>query len=68
VGGSENAGTVQRVVGHLSQEEQNMVATVGQSCAQKSKGRGRDLNRKLICRTKYDMHKINGQTGLKVKT
>ncbi len=42
MGGSENAGTVQRVVGDSSQEEQNIVATVGQNCAQKHEGRGRD--------------------------
>jgi hypothetical protein len=44
--GSENAGTVQRFVGHLSQEEQNMVATVGQNFAQKHEGRGRDQTEK----------------------
>ncbi len=32
----ENAGAVQRVVGHSSQEEQKMVATLEQNCAQKN--------------------------------
>jgi hypothetical protein len=35
---SETAGKVQRFVGHLSQEEQNMVATVGQKNAHNNKG------------------------------
>jgi hypothetical protein len=39
VEGPENAGKVQRFVGHSSQEEENMVATVGQNYAQNNKGK-----------------------------
>jgi hypothetical protein len=39
---SENAGAVQRVVGHSSQEEQKMVTTSGQNCAQKHERQGSD--------------------------
>jgi hypothetical protein len=63
VGDSENAGTVQRVVGHSSQEEQNMVATVGQNCAQKTRRARQGLNRKEICRSKYDMQDKMDQQG-----
>jgi hypothetical protein len=38
VEGKEKTGKVQRFVGHSSQEEQNMVATVGQNDAQNNKG------------------------------
>jgi hypothetical protein len=41
VADSENAGAVQTVVGHSSQEKQKMVATLEQNCAQKHEGRGR---------------------------
>jgi hypothetical protein len=39
VEGSGNAGRVQRFVGHSFQEEQNMVAAVGQIDAQNNKGK-----------------------------
>jgi hypothetical protein len=67
VADSENAGTVQRVVGHLSQEEQNMVATVGQNCSQKPRRARQGLNRKEICRSKCDTHKIERTKRVKGK-
>jgi hypothetical protein len=39
VEGSENAGKVQRFIRHSSQEEQNIVATVGQNDAKNNKGK-----------------------------
>jgi hypothetical protein len=39
VEGSGKAGSVQKFVGHSSQEEQNMVAAVGQIDAQNNKGK-----------------------------
>jgi hypothetical protein len=65
VGRLKNAGTVQRVVGYSSQEEQNMVATVGHNCAQKHEGARQGLNRKEICRSKYDTHKIKWMNRVK---
>jgi hypothetical protein len=65
----ENAGAVQRVVGHLSQEEQKMVATLEQNCAQKHEGQSRVwTGEKKIFRSKYDTHKIKWTNRVKGKT
>jgi hypothetical protein len=69
VADSENAGAVQRVVGYSSQEEQKMVATLEQNCAQKHEGQGMVWTEKnKICRSKYDTHKIKWTNRVKGKS
>jgi hypothetical protein len=63
-GGSEKVGKIQRFVGHSSQEEQKMVATLKQSCAQNTKGEIGFEQKKKVCRSKYNTQTKNGQTGL----
>jgi hypothetical protein len=64
-GGSEKVGKVQRFVGHSSQEEQKMVATLEQNCVRRHERRDRIWagKRKSVGQNMTHKNK-NEQTGL----
>jgi hypothetical protein len=55
-GKSEKTGNVQRFVGHLSQEEQNIAATIKLGAHKKEKENEVVCTENIFCRSKYDTH------------
>jgi hypothetical protein len=58
LGRSEKTGKIQRFVGHLSQEEQNMAATMKLGVHKQKKTDSLYKNKKYFCRSECDTHNL----------